>query len=323
MTQKAATPAASDTPQDQTPAATPAPAVSVLKAPELIAKATTGVPGLATEGDALKLIFGAYAQFVVPKKDKTAARTQLGAFFNAQPKDVQKAIMKLHAIVSASSEAIAESAQQSMEIDIDPRTLDIAKRGKAEVDEQNALDEKADSALANVQAIVTALGLTDRYAEELKAKDLKPRKSPKEALVKKLVESGILAVDRPAVDMQPEEPGWETPPVFDVNDDNVARLLAKIDGVLTMLSENAGPTQREQVEAQLANFSVTRDDLEDTVYQVSKLAHEQLDQSAKILDRVRKDQKFLAEQIEAINFVKGVYQAVLSYFFPDASLKDS
>ena len=119
--------------------------------------------------------------------------------------------------------------------------------------------------------------------------------------------------------MEPEL-GWETPPVFDTKDAEVKRLLAKMDGVLTLLSSNVGPTQREQVEAQLANFNVDRNDLEQTLYKVSTLAHQQLDQSAKILAKVTSDNKHLAEQVEAINFVKGIYAAVLSYFFPEYSL---
>lgn len=295
-------------------------AVSVLKAPQLIEKAVAGIPSLATEDDALKLVFGAYAQFVVPKTDVRKARELLGAFFNVKPAAVTQAVVRLNKVVLDASVEIAEEAQQSMGIEIDTRTLDIAKRSKEEVDEQNALDEAADQAIAKVQAIVTALGVNDRYAGELSAKGKKPRKSLVAPIVKGLVDSGWLKTERP-LEMR-EELGWETPPLFDVENEEVARLLAKVEGVLSLLSENAGsPTQREQVEAQLANFNVNTADLEDTLYKVSALAYGQLDQSAKILERVRNDQTRLAKQIEAINFVKGIYAAVLNYFNPEYSLK--
>ncbi len=319
MPAKAPPPASEDAPQEPV-AAAPA-QVSVLKAPELIRKAITGIPELAAEDEALKLVFGAYAQFVVPKTDKGKAKDLLGAFFNVKPTAIQQAVMKLNKVILGSSQAIAEEAQQSMGIEIDARTLDVAQRSEEEMNEQNALDEQADEAIANVQAIVTALGLNDLYASERATHGKKPRKSFTAAIVKKAVATGWLKSEN-GVDMEPEEPGWETPPVFDTKDKEVARLLAKADGVLTLISENAGsPTQREQVEAQLANFNVTRPDLEETLYKVSKLAHEQLDQSASILERVRKDQAHLAKQIEAINFVKGVYASVLTYFFPEYSLK--
>lgn len=296
------------------------PVVSVLKAPELINKAVAGIPDLATEQDALQLVFGAYAQFVVPKMDRKQAESLLGAFFNVKPAAVQAAVLKINKIVLDQSKAVAENAQSAMGIEIDPRTLDNKRRTQEEVDEQNGLNTEADHAIANVSAVIAGLGLRDLYAEELAVKNKKPRKSLAAPIVKGLVESGWLKTDRP-LEMEPEKPGWETPPVFDTSDPEVKRLLAKLDGVLTLLSSNVGPTQREQVEAQLANFSVTREDLEETLYKISVLAHGQLNQSAEILARVTSDNKYLSDQIEAINFVKGVYAAVINYFFPDYSLK--
>lgn len=302
----------------------PTPAPSMLKASSLIKRATDGIPELVSVEDSLKLVFGVYAQCVVPKLEKKKAASLLSAFFQVKPSEIQQAVIKINKVVLESSQAIAEEFQASMEIEVDPRTLDISRRTKEEVDEQNELDALADQVIANVTTVVTSLGVNDLYAQELEAKGGKPRKSLTQKIVQKAVQSGWLSTQNGRnVNVAPEL-GWNTPPALDTSDDEVSRLQDKIDGVLTLISDNAGsPTLKEQVLAQLENFGVTVADLESALYKLSKLAHEQLDQSEKILERVKADQASLAKKVEAINFVKGVYAAVLTYFFPEFSLKGS
>lgn len=327
--------------QPQAAPAVDTPALKIVSSDELLARVLASEPSLQEVAAELKLVIGVWVELIdtptpVSQSDMLML---LESLFQADPNAVRRAVTEINKRVSVVNGEFAQLFQERTGTPLDPATLDIEKRYRDEIDEQNSLEAQARELLAKVAAVVNKLGLQDLYAQKKaallekanaaagkKAKDTKP--APWEALQQRLTQVAIergLAKVTPSEEVEPtvvDHPivaDWQTPPILNPDNPQYVELVKRLDGVLALmrLTEAKSPTNmKDVVLARLANTPTKPDVLEQIMEALSEFANQQLVQSQVAKQTVSNERQVFMARVQALKYVMSIYGAVGQAFAP-------